>query len=90
MSSESLGRALMIAARDADVYFGVMGEPFVDKAGYIPSARSLPTAWMRNPDGTCKDAKVLSAMASGVIDKHKAEIVVYCGVGGYASSWCLY
>ncbi len=71
----------MIAARDADVYFGVMIEPFVDKAGHIPSSRSLPTPWIWNPDRTYKDAEILSAMASGVVDKHKAEIVVLLRCG---------
>ena len=83
-----IGRVLILDARDADVYFGVTIEPFADKAGHIPSARSLPTPWMWNSDGTYKDTEILSAMASGVIGKHKAnEIIVYCGVGGYASSW---
>jgi len=83
-----LGRVLVIDARDADVYFGVRIEPFADKAGHIPSARSLPTPWMWNADGTYKDTEILGAMASGVLGRHKAnEIVVYCGVGGYASSW---
>ena len=86
-----IGRVLIIDARDADVYFGVTIEPFADKAGHIPSARSLPTPWMWKLDGESyiyKDTETLSAMASGVIGKHKAsEIIVYCGVGGYASSW---
>ena len=83
-----IGKALIIDARDADVYFGVTIEPFADKAGHIPTARSLPTPWMWNPDGTYKDAEILGAMASGVIGRHEAsEIIVYCGVGGYASSW---
>ena len=83
-----IGKALIIDARDADVYFGVTIEPFADKAGHIPSARSLPTPWMWNPDGTYKDAEILGAMASGVIGRHEVnEIIVYCGVGGYASSW---
>jgi thiosulfate/3-mercaptopyruvate sulfurtransferase len=83
-----IGRVLIIDARDADVYFGVTIEPFADKAGHIPNARSLPTPWMWNSDGTYKDTEILSAMASGVIARHEAnEIIVYCGVGGYASSW---
>ena len=83
-----IGKAAIVDARDAEVYFGVTIEPFAPKEGHIPSARSLPTPWMWNPDGTYKDAEILGAMASGVIDRHKAnEIIVYCGVGGYASSW---
>jgi thiosulfate/3-mercaptopyruvate sulfurtransferase len=86
-----IGRAVIIDARDADVYFGAATEFFAPKEGHIPSARSLPTPWMWKLDGenyTYKDTETLSAMASGVIGKHKAnEIIVYCGVGGYASSW---
>ena len=84
--------AAIIDARDADVYFGVVIEPFAPKAGHIPNARSLPTPWMwrLNPDGTYtyKDPETLTEMAAGVIGKftHK-EIIVYCGAGAYASSW---
>jgi len=86
------GKAVIIDARDAEVYFGVTIEPFAPRAGHIPTATSLPTPWMwkSNPDGTYayRDKSTLGAMASGVIGKHRdKEIIVYCGVGGYASSW---
>lgn len=56
--------------------------------GHIPNARSLPTPWMWNEDGTYKSIDTLKEMAAGVIGKQgKREIIVYCGVGGYASSW---
>ena len=88
---KQIGKAVILDARDADVYFGVAIEPFAPKNGHIPSARSLPTPWMWKLDGKSyiyKDTRTLSAMASGVIGNHKAsEIIVYCGVGGYASSW---
>jgi thiosulfate/3-mercaptopyruvate sulfurtransferase len=88
-----IGKAVIVDARDAEVYFGAAIEPFAQKEGHIPTARSLPTPWIweLNPERTYytyKDAEILSAMASGVIGRHKAnEIIVYCGVGGYASSW---
>jgi thiosulfate/3-mercaptopyruvate sulfurtransferase len=87
-----IGKAVIIDARDAEVYFGVAIEPFAPKEGHIPTATSLPTPWMwkSNPDGTYafRDKNTLGAMASGVIGKHRdKEILVYCGVGGYASSW---
>jgi thiosulfate/3-mercaptopyruvate sulfurtransferase len=90
-----IGEAVILDARDAEVYFGAAIEPFAPKEGHIPTARSLPTPWMwvLNSDGTYtyKDAEILKAMASGVIGRHgrhgDKEIVVYCGVGGYASSW---
>ena len=87
-----VGKAVIVDARDAEVYFGVAIEPFAPREGHIPTARSLPTPWMwkLNPHGTYlyRDKETLKAMASGVIGQHKAnEIIVYCGVGGYASSW---
>ncbi len=87
-----LGRAVILDARDADVYFGAAIEPFAPKNGHIPGARSLPAPWMwkLNPDGTYtyKDKEILRAMATGVTGGSKnKEIIVYCGVGGYASSW---
>jgi thiosulfate/3-mercaptopyruvate sulfurtransferase len=93
-------KADIIDARDADVYFGVtIEEFFAPKAGHIPSAKSLPAPWIWYPPDEddnyfYKDAKTLSEMASGVIrepwdwKRHsRQEIIVYCGVGGYASSW---
>jgi thiosulfate/3-mercaptopyruvate sulfurtransferase len=86
-----IGRAVIIDARDAEVYFGEATEFFAPKEGHIPTARSLPTPWIWKLDSDnyiYKDAEILSAMASGVIGRHKVkEIIVYCGVGGYASSW---
>ncbi|UCB47655.1 MAG: sulfurtransferase [Deltaproteobacteria bacterium] len=86
--------AVIIDARNANVYSGLAIEPFSDKAGHIPNAKSLPAPWIwnQNPDGTYtyKDPKTLGKMASGVIgesaDPRNQEIIVYCGVGGYASS----
>jgi thiosulfate/3-mercaptopyruvate sulfurtransferase len=84
--------AIIIDARDAVVYAGTVTEPFADKPGHIPNAKSLPAPWIwnENPDGTYtyKDTKTLGTMASGVVgDPGSQEIIVYCGVGGYASSW---
>jgi thiosulfate/3-mercaptopyruvate sulfurtransferase len=89
-----MSNAVIIDARDANVYSGLAIEPFSNKAGHIPNAKSLPTPsiWNQNPDGTYtyKDAKTLSKMTLGVIgesvDSRTQEIIVYCGVGGYASS----
>jgi thiosulfate/3-mercaptopyruvate sulfurtransferase len=87
--------AVIIDARDANIYSGLAIGPFTDKAGHIRNAKSLPAPWIwfKNPDGTYtyKDPKTLGKMASGVIgesaDPRSQEIIVYCGVGGYASSW---
>jgi thiosulfate/3-mercaptopyruvate sulfurtransferase len=89
-------KAIIIDARDSDVYFGATIEPFANKAGHIPSARSLPAPWiwdLNADNGTYmyKDSETLRAVAYGVIgqsaDPKSQEIIVYCGVGGYASSW---
>jgi thiosulfate/3-mercaptopyruvate sulfurtransferase len=82
------GKAVIVDTRDADVYIGIAMEPFANKAGHIPSAKALPAPWLWNPDGTYRDMEVLGAAASGIISKDKTkEIIVYCGVGGYTSSW---
>lgn len=88
-----LNKTDIIDARDANVYFGAAVEPWTDKPGHIPGASSLPAPWIwdMNKDGTYtyKDSSTLGAMASGVLGKEKSNssIIVYCGVGGYASSW---
>jgi len=84
--------AVIIDARNPAVYSGAITEPFCNKPGHIPNAKSLPAPWIwnENPDGTYtyKDLKTLGTMASGVVgDPGNQEIIVYCGVGGYASSW---
>jgi thiosulfate/3-mercaptopyruvate sulfurtransferase len=89
------GGVVIVDARDAIVYAGAVTEPFADKPGHIPGAKSLPAPWIwnENPDGTYtyKDSKTLQTMAADVIgesaDPARQEIIVYCGVGGYASSW---
>lgn len=81
------GKAVIVDARDADVYFGVKIEPFANQPGHIPTARSLPAPWMWKEDGTYLPKEVLAEMASGVIGDRNREVIVYCGVGGYASAW---
>jgi len=92
-------KADIIDARDADVYYGVTIElPFAPEAGHIPNAASLPGPWVWDLNDTdtgtyytYKDPETLGAMASGVISKPwgywDRPIIVYCGVGGYASIW---
>ena len=84
-----IGRVRIVDARDAEVYFGTTTEPFAAQAGHIPSARSLPAPWVWQPqDHTYRDRDVLSRMATGVIGHDpRQEVIVYCGVGGYSSTW---
>ncbi|MFH0915657.1 MAG: rhodanese-like domain-containing protein, partial [bacterium] len=85
---DHIGSSLIIDGRDADEYFGAKIDPFAGTAGHIPTARSLPAVWMWEADGTYKPVELLRQMAAGVIEQGKyEEIIAYCGVGGYASSW---
>ena len=82
----------LIDARDADVYFGATTEDFASKAGHIWGASSLPAPWIWDYDTTdglylFKDVELLEDMASRVTHWGLREVIVYCGVGGYASSW---
>jgi thiosulfate/3-mercaptopyruvate sulfurtransferase len=89
---QRLADAVIIDARDMVVYTGAVIEPFANKPGHIPNAKSLPAPWIwnENPNGTYtyKDPKTLLTIASAEVgDPGNQEIIVYCGVGGYASSW---
>jgi thiosulfate/3-mercaptopyruvate sulfurtransferase len=82
------GTAIVVDARDANVYSGEVIEMFADKAGHIPGAVSLPAPSLWNEkNGTYKTRDQIATLASSVLgqDKNK-EIILYCGVGGYASS----
>ena len=83
-----LGELLLVDNRDAAVYSGDVVEPWADKAGHIPTARSLPAEQIWNADGTYRDVEQLRAAAEPVVGADRdREVVLYCGVGGYASSW---
>jgi thiosulfate/3-mercaptopyruvate sulfurtransferase len=83
-----LGEAVLVDGREADQYFGVTPCPFAGVGGHIPTARSLPAPWMWNEDGTYRPVETLRGMAEGVLGPDKVQpIIVYCGVGGYASAW---
>jgi thiosulfate/3-mercaptopyruvate sulfurtransferase len=93
----NIHRAVIIDGRDPDIYFGITFDNFLPMGaglGHIPEARSLPAPWkweQQTVNGTdyylYKDKKILEAMAAGVIGHRDEEIIVYCSVGGYASSW---
>lgn len=93
--NKQIGKAIIIDARDATDYSGQGGDRTVRGGGHIPTAVSLPATsiWNHNPDGTYtyKDPKTLGELASRVIgqpeDSRSQEIIVYCGVGGYAGAW---
>lgn len=86
---QHIGRSLIVDARDAAVYSGEVIEPWADKAGHIASAVSLPAPLIWRADGTFRspadlDKLVRRAIGAGHRDD---EVIVYCGVGGYASAW---
>jgi len=83
-----LQSALLLDGRDPDQFFGISPCPFAGVGGHIPSARSLPAPWMWRDDGTYQPREVLEQMVVGVAGPDKdQEIILYCGVGGYAAAW---
>lgn len=75
--------ARLVDTRIPEDYFGVSS-----KGGHIKNAVNAPTPWLFSKDGTYIEEKDMRAMAEGVIGPPKSkEIIVYCGVGGYAAAW---
>jgi thiosulfate/3-mercaptopyruvate sulfurtransferase len=94
----NLKRADILDTRDADVYYGETIEPFALKAGHIPGATSLPAPWIwdlqEDDIYTFKEVELLSKMARGALrhpwgkkGHYRQKVIIYCGVGGYTSSW---
>lgn len=81
-----IGKSVIIDARDTVVYSGEVIEPYAQKPGHIATAKSLPAPSMWNEDGTYKSKDELKELVKGIADKND-QIIVYCGVGGYASAW---
>ena len=80
---DRIGKAVIIDARLPEDYFGITQE-----RGHIQSAINLPAPWAFNSDGTFRDKEDLKAMAAGLVGKDtQKEIIVYCEVGGFASTW---
>jgi thiosulfate/3-mercaptopyruvate sulfurtransferase len=82
--------ARIIDARIPADFFGVTTpREFSEKDGHIAGAVSLPTPWVFTSDGQYKDSEVLAAMARGAVGFpcHHRKNIVYCGVGGFASTW---
>src|SRR4030042_1364394 len=92
---DKIGKSTIVEAREADIYFGLIQEPWTVRAGHIPSAKDLPAPWFWTFEideygvityGTWKDTSAIREMALAVLgDDASEEIIVYCGVGGYAS-----
>jgi thiosulfate/3-mercaptopyruvate sulfurtransferase len=83
-----LGKALMVDTRDPEFFFGAAKLPFVEKAGRIKGAVSLPSSWVFTKEGGFRPVDELQKYVSGVIGNDKnREIIVYCDSGRLASSW---
>jgi thiosulfate/3-mercaptopyruvate sulfurtransferase len=92
---DKIGKSIIVEAREPDIYFGLIQEPWTVRAGHIPSAKNLPAPWFWTfakdekgviTYGTWKDADEIREMAFAVLGEDASgEIIVYCGVGGYAS-----
>jgi thiosulfate/3-mercaptopyruvate sulfurtransferase len=93
--ADKIGKSTIVEAREADIYFGIIQEPWTARAGHIPSAKDLPAPWFWTftvdengviTYGTWKDTSAIREMALAVLGNDASEeIIVYCGVGGYAS-----
>jgi thiosulfate/3-mercaptopyruvate sulfurtransferase len=83
------GKSAVIDTRAPDEFFGVTQDLFTDRPGHIPGASCLPTPWVWTEAGTYKSVREIRQLAAGVVGRDKSrEIIVYCGVGGYSSTWC--
>ena len=94
---DKIGESVIVDARDEIVYNGTVTEPWAPDPGHISTARNLPTPtlWDLNINATTgnaiyityKDMGSLKRMVfSEVGNNKKKETIVYCGVGGYAST----
>jgi thiosulfate/3-mercaptopyruvate sulfurtransferase len=80
-----IGRSgsVLVDTRMPEDYFGISSKP-----GHIKDSVNLPTPWIFAADGTFRNQDDLRAMAAGVIGDNKSrEVILYCGVGGYATTW---
>ncbi|KAF2746684.1 Rhodanese-like protein [Sporormia fimetaria CBS 119925] len=84
----AIGRAVLLDARDPDVYHGEVVEEWAEKAGHIPSAKNLPMLDLVDELGDFKDEEDLKRLVDEVIGEvgEDTEITTYCGVGGYGSA----
>lgn len=93
---KNIGKSILVDARDSDAYFGLSQAPWEKKAGHIPSAKSLPSPWFwtfeKNEKkvqiyGGYKNIDMVKEIAHTVLGEDVSkEIIVYCGVGGYAAA----
>jgi thiosulfate/3-mercaptopyruvate sulfurtransferase len=86
----------LVEGREADIYYGIIQEPWTERAGHIPTAKDLPAPWywVATVDDagvttytSWKDTSTITDITLTVLGNDgDQEIIVYCGVGGYAST----
>lgn len=92
---DKVGKSTLVDTRDANSYYGIEQDPSSERAGHIPTSKNLPAPWFWedniNEAGvtscmTWKDINTITEIALTVLGEDRnEEIIVYCGVGGYAS-----
>lgn len=93
--AEKIGKSILVDTRDADVYFGIGQDPTSQKAGHIPASKvlSAPWFWTTTVDDAgeksflmWKSISKINEIGLSVLGENGDwEIIIYCGVGGYAS-----
>ena len=74
---------LLVDTRTPEEYFGILSPE-----GHIRGAGLAPTPWLFMSNGSFVSQSVIKGMAEGVFGMDKSrEIIVYCGVGGFAAVW---
>jgi thiosulfate/3-mercaptopyruvate sulfurtransferase len=92
---DKVGKSTLVDTREADTYFGIKPDPSSVRAGHIPTSKVLPAPWFwvttagDSGETTCmtwKDIDAISEIALTVLGEDgDKEVIIYCGVGGYAS-----
>jgi len=92
---DKVGKSILVDATEPDVYFGIEHGSWAERAGHIPTAKDLPAPWFWattvdeagvTTHITWKDTSAIREIALTVLGEDgDEEIIVYCGVGGYAS-----
>jgi thiosulfate/3-mercaptopyruvate sulfurtransferase len=83
-----IGKSVILDNRNPGDYFGITTAPYAPKPGHIKSALNLPTPWAFDKEGLMKKSDEIKAMTEGLVGTDSSrEVIVYCGVGGYAATW---
>lgn len=90
-----LGKTIIMDTRSPNNYYGTETDISAKKQGHIPTAINLPAPWFwenaKSDNGELtylvfKDDSEIKEIALAVLGEDMdAEIIDYCGVGGYAS-----